>query len=79
MLLAMCKFRGICDEVTDEITDVVYLPGHPYAVASHRREVITIHTWSNVRMHTYCDVKCVMHYIIPTSQYIKYHIQTHYT
>ena len=35
MLLAMCKFRAqmICDEVTDEITDVVYLPGHPYTVA----------------------------------------------
>ena len=25
----------ICDEVTDEITDVVYLPGNPYTVASH--------------------------------------------
>ena len=37
MLLAMCKFRAqmICDEVTDEITDVVYLSGHPYTVASH--------------------------------------------
>ena len=36
MLLAMCKFRAqmIYDEVTNEITDVVYLPGHPYTVAS---------------------------------------------
>ena len=36
MLLVMCKLRAqmICDEVTDEITDVVYLPGNPYTVAS---------------------------------------------
>ena len=34
--VTMCKFRAkiICDEVTDEITDVVYLPGNPYTVAS---------------------------------------------
>ena len=34
--VTMCKFRAqmICDEVTDETTDVVYLPGNPYTVAS---------------------------------------------
>ena len=63
---------------------MVYLPGHHYificsAFLLIRREVIAIHTWSNVRMHTYCDVMCVMHYITPTSQYIKHHIPTHYT